>query len=394
MACVRKRRGKWMIDYRDASGKRRWKTVDGTRKDADEELAKIVKAGRPTAADTKRKFEEYALGWLETYVKPNCKQSTYWEYDSVIRNHLIPAFGNVPMVKIDRAMVERLVAQKVAARLSRSHVRNIIVPLREMFNNAIDKGLNVPNPAVRMGKVNYRRGDSKKIDPLTREEVATLLSVVKEKMPDDYAVLLFAFRTGARAGEIVAVYPIDLDFNSRFVQIARNSSRGQITTPKNGKVRRVDMSMQLTNVLDHLLAKKKADALTRELTKPEQERRKPDEVITEVMEHPLFTRKDGKPLDPNDLRRQIFYKALTAAGIRRVRFHDARHTFASLLLQQGESLPYVRDQLGHSSIQMTVDVYGHLVPGINRQAVDKLDDPGYSGSETVSTGRKDDPKYV
>jgi integrase len=135
------------------------------------------------------------------------------------------------------------------------------------------------------------------------------------------------------------------------------------------------MSLQLTNILDDFVAKKKAAALTQELTKPEGERRKADEVIAEVMEQPLFTRSNGRPLDPNDLRRQIFYKALAAAGLRRVRFHDARHTFASLLLQQGESLTYVRDQLGHSSIQMTVDVYGHLVPGLNRQAVDKLDDP-------------------
>jgi integrase len=57
-----------------------------------------------------------------------------------------------------------------------------------------------------------------------------------------------------------------------------------------------------------------------------------------------------------------------------VRFHDLRHTFASLLIQQGEGLPYIRDQLGHSSIQVTVDIYGHLVPGGNRQAVDKLDE--------------------
>ena len=375
MACVRKRRGKWVVDYRDASGKRRWKTVTGTRKEADEELARILSVGRPTAADTKRKFEEYATTWLETYVKPNCKESTYWEYESVIRNHLTPEFGPVPMVKITRGMVESMVARKVQKGLSRSHVRNIVVPLREMFNNAIDNGLRVPNPAVRMGKVNYRRGDSKKIDPLTREEVSVLLTMTKEKRPDDYALLLFAFRTGARAGEIVAVCPADLDFNSRFVQISRNSSRGQITTPKNGRTRRVDMSLQLTNVLDDLVAKKKAAALTRELNKPESERRKSDEVISELMERPLFTRPNGRRLDPNDLRRQILYPALAAAGIRRVRFHDARHTFASLLLQQGESLTYVRDQLGHSSIQMTVDVYGHLIPGLNRQAVDKLDDP-------------------
>jgi integrase len=263
-----------------------------------------------------------------------------------------------------------------------------------MFNNAIDNGLTVPNPCVRMGKVNYKRGDSKKVDPLTREEVSTLLGVVKEKMPEHYPLLLFAFRTGARAGEIVAVCPMDLDFNSRFVQICRNSSRGQTTTPKSGQSRRVDMSLQLTNELDGYVAKKKAAALTRELNKPESEWRKSDEVISEVMESPLFTRPNGKPLDPNDLRRQILYPALTAAGIRRVRFHDARHTFASLLLQQGESPTYVKDQLGHSSIQMTVDVYGHLIPGLNRQAVDKLDDPPAIGSETVAGDPKPGAKYV
>jgi integrase len=393
MACIRKRRGKWVVDYRDAVGKRRWKTIEGTRKEADEELARIVRAGKPTAADTKRKFEEFATAWLETYVKPNCKASTYWEYESVIRIHLKPEFGPVPMVKITRSMVERMVAQKVAKGLSRSHVRNIVVPLREMFNNAIDAGLTVPNPAVRMGRVNYRRGDSKKINPLTREEVSTLLSVVKEKRPEHYPLLLFAFRTGARAGEIAALLPVDLDFNSRFVQICRNSSRGQITTPKNGRSRRVDLSLQLTNVLDDYVTRRKAAALTRELTKPESERRKSDEVIAEVMERPLFTRPDGKPLDPNDLRRQILYKALTLAEIRRVRFHDARHTFASLLLQQGENITYVKDQLGHSSIQMTVDVYGHLIPGLNRQAVDKLDDPPI-GSETVAGDPKAGAKYV
>ncbi|HEX9264084.1 MAG TPA: tyrosine-type recombinase/integrase [Candidatus Binatia bacterium] len=91
-----------------------------------------------------------------------------------------------------------------------------------------------------------------------------------------------------------------------------------------------------------------------------------------LVKRPLCLRIEAKrTATPSKLRR----KALTAAGIRRVRFHDCRHTFTSLLLQQGESLTYVRDQLGHSSIQMTADVYGHLIPGLNKQAVDKLDDP-------------------
>jgi integrase len=87
----------------------------------------------------------------------------------------------------------------------------------------------------------------------------------------------------------------------------------------------------------------------------------------------VFATDSGQYLDVGNLRR-AFYRVLTAAGLRRIRFHDLRHTFASLLIQQGESLAYVRDQMGHASIQITVDTYGHLVPGGNRAAVDRLDD--------------------
>ena len=74
-----------------------------------------------------------------------------------------------------------------------------------------------------------------------------------------------------------------------------------------------------------------------------------NDVISRVMKNPVFTRRDGRPFDPNDLRRQIFYKVLSLAGMRRVRFHDLRHSFARLLIQQGENLVYIKNQLGHSS---------------------------------------------
>ncbi len=99
-------------------------------------------------------------------------------------------------------------------------------------------------------------------------------------------------------------------------------------------------------------------------------------MVNEVMEDWLFTTpkpRAVRQLDPSNLRK-VFNHLLTAAKLRRVRFHDLRHTFASLLIEQGESLAYVKDQLGHHSIQITVDTYGHLVPGGNRQAVDRLDE--------------------
>ena len=90
--------------------------------------------------------------------------------------------------------------------------------------------------------------------------------------------------------------------------------------------------------------------------------------------HLAFPDRDGGPMDGDNFRRRVFYALLEKADIPRIRFHDIRHTFASLLLQQGESLHFVKEQMGHASIQTTVDVYGHLVPGSNRNAVNKLDD--------------------
>jgi len=99
----------------------------------------------------------------------------------------------------------------------------------------------------------------------------------------------------------------------------------------------------------------------------------------------VFINEEGGILDKDNLRKRVFYKCLEKAGVRRVRFHDLRHTYASLLLQQGESPQYVQSQLGHSSIQVTVDIYGHLIPGANRQAVNRLDDPPHTNPHPIRT---------
>ena len=86
----------------------------------------------------------------------------------------------------------------------------------------------------------------------------------------------------------------------------------------------------------------------------------------------VFTNRVDRPVDALNLVHRVALPLLEKAGLRRIRFHDLRHTYASLLIQRGESLAYVKDQLGHHSIQVTVDLYGHLVPGANRNAVDRL----------------------
>jgi len=291
----------------------------------------------------------------------------------------------VLFVEVKRPMIRELIAAKKKEGLAQSTIRNIAAPVRGMYNQAMEDGITEKNPAARIGKLNKQSKDKpkKKIDPLTREEVAVLLKAAREgKYSHCYPLLLCACRTGARMGELIALKGIDIDFRGGFVHVQRNLSRGKISATKNGKDRRVDMSTMLANALDELLAKRRAEALREEMKKPADERRDAAAVVNEIMDGWLFqtqgiVKKNGQViretrLEPSNLRK-VFNRVLVAAGLRRVRFHDLRHTFASLLLQNGESLTYVKDQMGHSSIQVTVDIYGHLVPGGNRAAVDKLD---------------------
>ena len=187
-----------------------------------------------------------------------------------------------------------------------------------------------------------------------------MIDTAKDKLPRYYPLFLCAVRTGLRMGELFALQWGDNDWQGRFIEVQRNYTHGKVTTPKSGESRRVDMSRELGRVLKDLQTEQQIEAAARGWK----------EVPSWV-----FCSEVGGLLHPNNLRDRVFYGLLTKAGLRKVRFHDLRHTFASLLLQQGESLIYVKEQMGHSSIAVTVDRYGHLIPGGNKQAVDRLDTP-------------------
>jgi integrase len=377
MACVKKRRGKWIVDYRDSQGRRHWETKADKRA-AHDRLAEILKTQDPTQAVDTRTFKEYGDWWLENCAKGAIKASTYQEYEAVLRKHVYPVLGSIPFVEVRRPEIRELIAAKKAEGYEQSTIRNIMAPVRGMFFQAIDDDITEKNPAARIGKLNKRAKDkpAKKINPLTPEGVATLLKTAtgSAKYSNWYPLLLCACRTGIRLGELIALKGIDIDFKGGFVHVQRNLSRGKISVTKNGKDRRVDMSGKLAEVLSDLLSKRRAEALREEMKKPAEERREAATIVNEAMEGWLFQSSAGTQIDPSNLRK-MFHRLLVDARMHRIRFHDLRHTFASLLLQNGESPTYVKEQMGHSSIQVTVDIYGHLVPGGNRAAVDKLDMP-------------------
>lgn len=190
---------------------------------------------------------------------------------------------------------------------------------------------------------------------LTTGEGALFIETAKAHPPRHHALFITAFNTGARQGELIALQYGDIDWKGNFIEIKRSMWDRITVTPKSGKSRRVDKSDSLAAVLT---AHRKAIA---------------EESLRAGRRMPewVFPSTEGSPLDPANVRK-VFGAVLRKAGLRQVRFHDTRHCFASWLIGAGESLTYVRDQLGHHSIQITVDTYGHLVPGSNREAVNRL----------------------
>ena len=160
-----------------------------------------------------------------------------------------------------------------------------------------------------------------------------------------------------RRSELAGLQWGDIEFSGKFLTVQRAFVEERIHPTKSGKSRRVDLSDTLVEALAGLRRQRREEYLQKGVN-----------TIPEW----VFANRNGRPLNMDKVKRRYFDKDLARAGLRSIRFHDLRHTCASLLLQNREPMIYVKEQLGHSSIQITVDLYGHLEPGRNRQAVNKL----------------------
>ena len=288
------------------------------------------------------------------------KHTTLADYRKIVNRDLLPVFQGLDLEDITREKVKSLAMACLHKGQSPKTVQNIIRCLSSLLSHAVEDELLTVNSALKPGKFLPKISKRRKTNPFTREEVSLLLATAKDKLPRYYPLFLCAVRTGLRMGELLALQWDDIDWQSRFIDVQRNYTHWKLTTPKSGESRRVDMSRELMHVLKDLQTEQQIESAASA---------RPDTPPW------VFCNEKGGLLHPHNLRDRIFYGLLTKAKIRKVRFHDLRHTFASLLLQNGESPVYVKEQMGHSSIQVTVDLYGHLIPGGNKQAVDRLDTP-------------------
>lgn len=351
--------GIWWV-FVNHNGKRKSKKVGRDKKTADRIALEIEKklAGKNYQLNVPT-FKDYSNTWETVTIEATCKYSTKVNYKNLLEKHINPIFGSRPVTEINRLQVKKFLQEKYSDGLAASTVSHMKSAIAGVFNLAVDDEIIPANPAHRLGKIFQDKKMQEEIDPLNRKELALLLDSFKKYLPAHYPLALTMIRTGMRFGEARGLQWGDIDFKGRFIKVQRGFSRGRLETPKSGRTRRIDMSLQLTETLTQLKHDRKIETVKKGW------KQIPDWI---------FISQKGTPVDEGHWRRRVFAKALEKAKLRKVRIHDLRHSFASLLIQAGESLAYVRDQLGHHSIKITVDTYGHLIPGGNKAAVDRLDD--------------------
>jgi integrase len=378
---IRKRGGKWyvVVNYH---GRRKTKCVSSSRAVAEtvrrQLEARLAVGDLGILAEAESQvptFDAYADTWLKNYARVECKTSTADGYEGVLRLYLRPRFGAQRLDEVKRTAIKAMVSDLIADKLSRNTIRNAMCVIRAIFYDAIEGGIVESNPAARLGRFTRtpRAGETKGI-ALTSKEAQQFLEAAKAVCVEYFPLFLTALRAGLRRGELVALQWGDIQFGrddndpNRFIVVQHNYVRREHTTTKSKKSRRVDLSRELRKSLLDLRDKRLLEAFLNG-----------KENIADDL---VFPSPDGTILDPDNLYHRYFQPVLTKAGLRKIRLHDLRHTFGSLLLQNGATIVYVKEQMGHSSIQVTVDIYGHLIPGANVSYVDRLDEISQAPAKT------------
>jgi len=373
--------GVWWL-FVNLRGKRKAKMIGRDKKLAVDIAAKIkarIVLGEYNINESKINtptFREYADKWLYGYIKGIRRDSTFQRYEGILKKYVDPAFGNIPVDELKRGQIKEFIIALNKKGMSASSICLVRDVLSGVLSQALDDEIIQINPAVGvLKKLNIDRSKRITVEPFNMQEMRLFLDTCKEFYPEYFTLFLTAFRTGLRLGEFLALEWGDIDWNSRYLWVRRSYKAGKVGKTKTGNERRVDLSNQLYDELLQLHTLRKAECAKDGI----------DDKVTGI----VFTR-DGKYIEQNSIRR-TFQRILSKAGLRMIRIHDIRHTFASLLLTNGESPVYVKEQMGHSSIQITVDIYGHLIPSSNRDAVNRLDDATMSTYMQPKPNKKPQP---
>lgn len=365
--------GRWtaQVSLGIVNGKRARKTVYGrTAAECRKKLIEVLHGQQNGQApmDERTTLGTFLPRWLES-IGPSLRPHTRRFYGDQARLHLAPVLGSVPLAKITPEQVQRFVNAKSAEGLSPRMVRHLRSTLRAALNQAVEWQLIARNPAA--ARIRLPQLDDREVNALTADEVRHLLSVsagenelARHRL---HALWVVAVYLGLRQSELLGLRWSSIDFTNGNLrvdkQLQRIDGKLALTEPKTkSSVRVLPMPPTVTAALrDHAALQ---DAAMQEAARLGNNVYRLDGYV--------FATQIGTPIDPRNLIRE--WHALTKrAGLRRVRFHDLRHTAATLMLSAGVDIKLVAETLGHRDATMVLKVYGHVLPHQRDEAAQKME---------------------
>jgi integrase len=359
---IMKRGSVYYVIYRTPEGKQKWESGFPNKASARARLNDILTAITKGAYVEPRPvtFAEFAESYLVGRV--GIRGATSAGYASIIRRHLVPYFGKTKIQDIRLHSVQQFV-EKLLPKVSTKTLRNAITLLKVML--AGEKGCS----AIKQGYIWFDPLQGvelpslicKQVVPPTADQVWRLIDTSAQMKSLGQGMIYLGAFTGVRRGELLALRFEDIDWFQKELIINKSLGKCPATDGvhkwiwKVGptKSKRSNRRVALTNNVIQFLSRLKQFSV------------KSEDLI--------FSNDDGTRIDPDYFDEHIFKPIRKKAGLSGVRFHDLRHFFASMLIAQGESPKYVCDQLGHSSVQITFDVYGHLFPQAKAEASEKFE---------------------
>ncbi len=328
-------------------GKRKWYKGGSTKKGAQRVLnEKLYELDNGTYKEIPKKtFKEFRKVWVETYVDGNLKSSTAKGYKTIVEKKL-SRFDHHKMTEVSTAILQKFVTDRLKE-VSAKTVINEVAVMKLMFKHAKKWGYVKVNPAEEVDRPKMKETEVAILNP------AEVKKLIEQTRPHYRLAFLTAFLTGLRAGELWALQWKDVDWQTGRIFVRRSVWKGKFQTPKTkNAVRKIDVTPQLLAEL------------------------KKWELACPISEYDLvFPGPDGDIANHVNIANRHFYPALRRAKLRQVSFHSLRHSNASLRIQAGQNIKYISQQLGHSTIRITMDIYGHLFDDgdFTRQQVELLE---------------------
>lgn len=362
----RKRGDKWSftIDIgRDPeTNKRKQKTVSGfkTKKEAVKACAEMITQIENGQYNEKSKvtIEQFLIDFMENVVKPSVQITTYNTQMNIVKNHIIPDLGKKKMEELNPITVQKLYMKKIDNGLSSSYIKLMHAILGKAYRKAMEWGI-VQKNVIQL--VTPPRVEHKDITVWTLDEAKRFLDhSQKRKFFIGYVLAIY---TGMRRGEIIGLRWSDINLENNTLSIKQtltySNGKGYFKEPKTKGSKR---TITIPEYAVQCLKKHKA--------KQNEYRLKLGEAYED---HDLVVCSwNGQPINPTDINKD-FTMAIKLSGVPQIRFHDLRHTHATILLQMGENPKVVSERLGHSEVGITLDTYSHVLPNMQKELANNFD---------------------